>query len=408
MKTELKILVISFIIIISGIGLIVIDKPSDDEVIAFPSITSLRPFKGETINHSNPLISAYYGDTLDIDVKSVLLKVDGKDVTNSTMVTSWNVTYTPLVALEDGIHLVYLEVANQLGVIEKAVWYFFIDVLVPMTSPLNVSIEVETDRDTYALDEDVDITVRIRNNDLYNISTLYFETKHQYDLIIFDSNGTEVFNLFENFTEYYNPIIINLFPETEKTLLKKYTWNRAEKSGSQVLQGNYIISSKLLGYNASDEKKISIGEHREVYLKVMTNKNVYNIGENASIKTKLVNEMDHDLLIIVSGCGLDNPRIFNSYHRMVYEVGLACLGIFSSYLIVANSEMDFFSYKWNQTEYSGVHTPETFNQVHPDGYYALFVLFGHITTDLDWKFLDGYPPSAIDYDVRGFREFLIL
>ena len=85
-----------------------------------------------------PIISASYSDSLSgIDVSSVVLKVDGTNVTSEATVTETGVSYTPTTALEDGTRSVQLTVYDRAGNMAYRAWSFIVDVdtSVPDTTP---------------------------------------------------------------------------------------------------------------------------------------------------------------------------------------------------------------------------------------------------------------------------------
>jgi hypothetical protein len=100
-----------------------------------PIITNLQPSDASTTNDSTPLIAADYNDQSGIDVGSVLLKVDGIDVTSSATVTASGITYTPT-ALTDSVHIVYLEVMDNVGNLAATTWSFTVDSTPPIITDL--------------------------------------------------------------------------------------------------------------------------------------------------------------------------------------------------------------------------------------------------------------------------------
>lgn len=107
-----------------------------------PDITNLQPPDDSTTNDDSPTISADYSDPSGIDTSSVLLKVDGIDVTSSATVTTTGVTYTPAAPLSDGSHDVYLEVEDSSGNQNSAneSWSFDVDASAPDTTPPSSSV----------------------------------------------------------------------------------------------------------------------------------------------------------------------------------------------------------------------------------------------------------------------------
>ncbi len=108
-----------------------------------PIITNLQPPDTSTTNNTTPIISAEYSDPSGINLSSIILEVDGLDVTSSSVVTASGVTYTPGTALSDGIHTVYLEVRDNYGNLATATWSFTVDSTPPVITnlqPPNASI----------------------------------------------------------------------------------------------------------------------------------------------------------------------------------------------------------------------------------------------------------------------------
>jgi outer membrane protein assembly factor BamB len=101
-----------------------------------PIITNLQPPDASTTNDSIPIISADYSDSSGINVSSVLLMVDGIDVTSSAAVTTSGVIYIPTMALSDGIHTVYLEVRDIYGNLATGTWTFTVDTAPPIITDL--------------------------------------------------------------------------------------------------------------------------------------------------------------------------------------------------------------------------------------------------------------------------------
>ncbi|MEW5761267.1 MAG: kelch repeat-containing protein, partial [Candidatus Thermoplasmatota archaeon] len=82
-----------------------------------PEIINIKPEDGSIIDMQKPTINASYSDAKTgnsgIDTSSVVLKVDGNDVTANATISSTGITYTPLYPLSEGIHTVYLEVRDN-------------------------------------------------------------------------------------------------------------------------------------------------------------------------------------------------------------------------------------------------------------------------------------------------------
>jgi parallel beta-helix repeat protein len=105
-----------------------------------PIITNLQPPDSSTSNDNIPTISADYSDPSGINVSSIILKVDGIDVTLSATVTANGVSYTPITTLSDGIHTVYLEVRDTVGNLATATWSFTVVTALPPATNLTVKV----------------------------------------------------------------------------------------------------------------------------------------------------------------------------------------------------------------------------------------------------------------------------
>lgn len=108
-----------------------------------PSISSLSPESGSHINANSPLISANYSDNYGIDASTVMLRLDGIDVTPSSSVYPDGVSYQPPSPLPDGRHNVTLTVADNNGNTASASWHFYVDTSPPsvvLLSPINGKI----------------------------------------------------------------------------------------------------------------------------------------------------------------------------------------------------------------------------------------------------------------------------
>jgi len=70
---------------------------------------------GATVSEKRPRLAATLSDNVAIDVGSVVVKVDGVDVTSAATVTSSSVSYTPASDLQDGQHTFYISVKDTAG-----------------------------------------------------------------------------------------------------------------------------------------------------------------------------------------------------------------------------------------------------------------------------------------------------
>jgi hypothetical protein len=92
-----------------------------------PVISNLQPPNGSLMNNGYPLIAANFSDTSGVNVSSVLLKVDGEDVTSWASIFANGIEYMPESALSDGLHTIYLEVEDIHGNAANATWTFEVD-----------------------------------------------------------------------------------------------------------------------------------------------------------------------------------------------------------------------------------------------------------------------------------------
>jgi len=81
-----------------------------------PVITNLTPASGSEIRAPRPTISAdYSADFSGIDTSTVNLTLDGDDVTAFADVTETNITYIPSIDLDEGQHVVTVDVSDIVG-----------------------------------------------------------------------------------------------------------------------------------------------------------------------------------------------------------------------------------------------------------------------------------------------------
>ena len=81
-----------------------------------PVITNVIPADGSRVTGARPGITALHSDAASgINTNSVILKLDGADVTAQATVTESQVNFTPLQALSDGVHNVEFKVSDRAG-----------------------------------------------------------------------------------------------------------------------------------------------------------------------------------------------------------------------------------------------------------------------------------------------------
>ncbi len=117
-----------------------------------PTITNLQPPHGSVTNDNTPLIGADYNDLSGIDIGSIILEVDGINVTSIANVTTSCVSYIPGVNLSDGVHTVYLEVRDNVGNHATVTWTF--TVVTALAPPMNLTTKVVNNGNNIELEWD--------------------------------------------------------------------------------------------------------------------------------------------------------------------------------------------------------------------------------------------------------------
>jgi parallel beta-helix repeat protein len=164
-----------------------------------PDITNLQPPNTSTINDTTPIISADYSDPSGINASSVVLMVDGIDITLIAFVTVSGVSYIPGMALSDGVHTVYIEVKDNVGNLAFVTWTFTVDIALP--PPTNLTTKVVNNGQNVKLEWDPPISFVLDHyliyraasatefdfSTPYNISTTWPDSKNT---IWVDPNST--------------------------------------------------------------------------------------------------------------------------------------------------------------------------------------------------------------------------
>ncbi len=91
-----------------------------------PTITIISPEDNAIITDTTPIISAIYTDNGGIDSENIILKIDGKDVTEKTSITNSKIKYTPTTALSYSTHTVTLKVSDNSNNTAQLSWSFTI------------------------------------------------------------------------------------------------------------------------------------------------------------------------------------------------------------------------------------------------------------------------------------------
>lgn len=103
-----------------------------------PSVTNIQPVNRSTIGDRVPYIAADYDDASGVNASTVVLRVDGVDVTSSATVTVNGMSFIPSTAMFDGLHTVYLTLSDKSNPANRAVvtWSFTIDSTPPAITNL--------------------------------------------------------------------------------------------------------------------------------------------------------------------------------------------------------------------------------------------------------------------------------
>ncbi|RLG39759.1 MAG: hypothetical protein DRO05_08080, partial [Thermoproteota archaeon] len=102
--------------------------------ITNPVISELTPAEGAEVDTGKPEISASLSDDYSgIDAGSLLIKVDGLDVTSEATITETGVSYTPTTDLSEGKHNITVEVSDKSKNKATTSWSF--NVKLPEVSP---------------------------------------------------------------------------------------------------------------------------------------------------------------------------------------------------------------------------------------------------------------------------------
>jgi fibronectin type 3 domain-containing protein len=81
-----------------------------------PILNVISPAMGSTLNTSKPEISVEFSDVLSgINLSTVNLYLDGMDVTMDASFTPSGLTYTPIIALQDGTHTIQVSASDNAG-----------------------------------------------------------------------------------------------------------------------------------------------------------------------------------------------------------------------------------------------------------------------------------------------------
>lgn len=142
-----------------------------------PVISNMLPANQSVLGDTTPTISASYTDASGVDINSVVLSVDGLNVTASATVTSNDITYVPAVALAEGPHDVSLEVKDNSPLRNTATanWSFTVDTQPPTISNMQpymmiIGDSTPTIRADYSDSSGIDLSSVILHVDAVNVT----------------------------------------------------------------------------------------------------------------------------------------------------------------------------------------------------------------------------------------------
>lgn len=97
----------------------------------------MTPSPNSIISERKPKISAKFADEgSGIDVSSIIIKLDGNDVTSLSSINEESFTYIPIEELSEGSHNVVITIKDKAGNQQTASWTFTISV--PSGPPLYI------------------------------------------------------------------------------------------------------------------------------------------------------------------------------------------------------------------------------------------------------------------------------
>ncbi len=99
-----------------------------------PTVTSDLPTSGYE-NSATPTLALSYADSgRGVNTATVMLTLDGANVTSAAVVTASSVTYTPPSGLSQGTHTLVLTLSNLSGITTSSTSTFVVDTVPPVTS----------------------------------------------------------------------------------------------------------------------------------------------------------------------------------------------------------------------------------------------------------------------------------
>ncbi len=148
-----------------------------------PNITDLQPPDQTVVENPIPTIEASYDDLSGIDIGSIYFEIDSIEVTSSSTVTPFSVTYVPPAPLTEGIHNVYLALEDDSANHNEAEasWWFEVNSMAPNITSLQPVNESFTSDDTptvaasYSDGSGIDtnsIVLRVDSTDVTPLATI--------------------------------------------------------------------------------------------------------------------------------------------------------------------------------------------------------------------------------------------
>jgi len=105
------------------------------DVIA-PTVSNILPANNSEIGNNQPNISADFSDDVGVDVGSIIILLNGNDITNDSTVTEFGFSYTPASGLADGIQNLQIDVQDTTGNLTQEVSSFVVDTTMPFANVL--------------------------------------------------------------------------------------------------------------------------------------------------------------------------------------------------------------------------------------------------------------------------------
>ncbi|UCD92529.1 MAG: VCBS repeat-containing protein [Methanobacteriota archaeon] len=134
-----------------------------------PNITSLQPTNNSLTSDNTPTIRAGYEDASGVDLSSIVIEVDGIDVTGSAVITADQVTFTLSASLPDGSHNVRLTVEDisSPSNVNVTVWSFEIDSTPPTINHQAIS--------SGTAGEDIPVEATITDSNGVSTASLFYK-----------------------------------------------------------------------------------------------------------------------------------------------------------------------------------------------------------------------------------------